>query len=354
MKRFILALFCVLCSTAALAQFKIDGVRLNPPEEDGIWVRPSADKPSMAVWGFKDGIRIGINPPGRPRGLIDIYAPYLGAGEMNIINYIAMEPIVATDHSRGLSELERSSLDGDQGKQFRSSDVPERPASWDRLHPARGTVAVEDGKQTLTVWIYCERFNNGADVYVRVRFIEDKPYEFELQAFASAESVALDKFILTATMGNKMRLRRLYAAGGVTKLSTDLWPDYREKWFTPYEYTYLKDMIRDRKGGAWVLAEPTESEEDYLKAEFEEGTSPGWKYKGKTATQYWYCPSPSEDLYTVVNGRYTYWAIFKKLPGGIAFENFELVEPFRQGAVYYFGIDPEKPSKIIKRISKIK
>ena len=55
-----------------------------------------------------------------------------------------------------------------------------------------------------------------------------------------------------------------------------------------------------------------------------------------------------------MNGRYTYWAIFKKLPGGIAFENFELVEPFRQGAVYYFGIDPEKPSKIIKRISKIK
>ena len=32
-------------------------------------------------------------------------------------------------------------------------------------------------------------------------------------------------------MGNKMRLRRLYAAGGVTKLSYDLWPDYRDKWF---------------------------------------------------------------------------------------------------------------------------
>ena len=75
MKRLVLALCCMLCSTAAFSQFRIDGVQLNPPEEDGIWVRPSADKPSMAVWGFKDGIRIGINPPGRPRGLIDIYAP---------------------------------------------------------------------------------------------------------------------------------------------------------------------------------------------------------------------------------------------------------------------------------------
>ena len=353
MRKLLLALCCILCSTAALAQFVIDGVRLEPPQKDGIWVRPAADKPSMAIWGFADGIRVGINPPGRPRGLLDIYCPYLGAGDMNIINYIAMEPIVAATGNRGLSELEKSSLDGDQGKQFRSSDVPQRPAQWDRLHPARGTVAVEDGKQTLTVWIYCEKFDNGADVYVRLRFIEDNPYQFELQAFATAESAPLDKFVLTATMGNKMRIRRLYTAGG-TKLSTDLWPDYKETWFTPYEYTYLKDMIRDRKGGAWVLAEPTESRKDYQNAEYEEGTSRGWDYKGIPATQYWYCPVPDERLYTVVNGRYTYWAIFKKLPGGIAFENFELVEPFRQGAVYYFGISPDKPSKIRKQISKIK
>ncbi len=56
----------------------------------------------------------------------------------------------------------------------------------------------------------------------------------------------------------------------------------------------------------------------------------------------------------VVNSRYTYWAIFKKIPGGVAFENFELVEPFRQGAVYYFAIDPAKPSKVIKRINRIR
>lgn len=353
MKRILLALCCIFCSTVAFSQYVIDGVRLEPPVKDGIWVRPADGVPSQARWGFADGIQVGINPPGLPRGLLDIYAPYLGDGDRSVINYIAMEPIVAATQNRGLSELERSSIDGGHGKVFISSDVPQRPAQRDILHPARGTVAVEDGKQTLTVWIYCERFDNGAEVYVRLRFIEGNPYQFELQAFASADSAPLDKFVLTATMGNKIRLRKLYTAGEV-KVSTDLWPDYKDKWFTAYDRTPLKDMIRDRKGGAWALAEPTETQNDYRNAEYEEGTSNGWKYKGIPATQYWYSPNPHPELQTVVNGRYTYWAIFKKLPGGIAFENYELVEPFRQGAIYYFGISPAKPAEIIRQIKKIK
>ena len=358
MRKHILVLCCILCSTALSAQFKIGDTVLEPPVQDGIWVRPSADAPSQAIWGFADGIRVGINPPGRPRGLMYILCPYLmdegnPRRKFDIINYIAMEPIDAPTHRRGYSELEHSALDDMQGKRFISSDTPQKPG-FDKLHPARGTVAVEDGKQTLTVWIFCEKFDNGADVYVRLRFIEGEPYRFELQSFASLESVPLEKFILTATMGNKMRLRRLYAGGGVTKLSTDLWPDYKDKWFTDYERTPLDKMIRDRKGGAWVLAEPTETEADYAAAQFEEGTSPGWKYNGRPATQYWYSPSPDPAMEAVVNSRYTYWAIFKKIPGGVAFENFELVEPFRQGAVYYFAVDPAKPSKVIKRINRIR
>lgn len=353
MNRLFTALCCILCSTVAFAQYEIDGVRLQPPAQDGIWVRPADGVPAQAIWGFADGIRVGINPPGRPRGLLDIFCPYLGDGERSIINYIAMEPIVAGTRNRGLSELEKSSIDGGQGKVFISSDVPQRPSQWDKLHPARGTVTVEDGKQTLTVWIYCERFDNGADVYVRLRFIEDNPYQFELQAFASTESAPLESFILTATMGNKMRLRKLYTANEV-KLSTEIWPDYKDKWFSPYDRTPLQGMIRDRKGGAWAFSEPSETRQDYINAQYEDGTSNGWKYKGKTATQYWYAPVPHPELQIVVNGRYTYWAIFKKLPGGIAFENYELVEPFRQGTIYYFGVSPEKPGKLIKQINKIK
>ena len=356
MKRFILFLCCILSGTVAFAQFEIDGQRLAPPEQEGIWVRPSADKPSQAIWGFADGIQVGINPPGLPRGLLYILCPYLmdednPRRKFDVINYIAMEPVDAATHRRGLSEMEHSALDNKQGKRFISSDTPQKP-EWDKLHPARGTVAVEDGKQTLTVWIFSEKFDNGADVYVRLRFMEDKPYQFELQTFASLESVPLDMFVLTATMGNKMRLRRLYVGEGVTKLATELWPDYTDKWFTPYDRTPLDKMIRDRKGGAWALAEPTET--DFSKAEYEEGTSNGWKYNGRPATQYWYSPLPGEKTEAIVNSRYTYWAIFKKIPGGVAFENFELQEPFRQGAVYYFGVDPEKPAKIIKRIKKIK
>ena len=356
MKRLLLALLCLtLFGTVASAQFVIDGQRLQPPVEDDIWVRPAADVPSMAVWGFKDGIRVGINPPGRPRGLLYMLCPYLKETAdrwFYIVNYVAMEPVDGITHRRGLSELEHSALDGVQGKRFVSSDTPQKPSVYDNLHPARGVVAVEDGKKTLTVWVFCEKFENGADVYVRLRFIEGKPYEFELQTFATEESSPLDQFVLSATMGNKMRLRELYAANGVMKVSTDIWPDYKEKWFTPYDITPLKDMIRDRKGGAWVLAHPTET--DYSNVEFEEGTSNGWKYNGIPATQYWYSPLPHPEMVVHVNGRYTYWAIFKKIPGGIAYENFELFEPFRQGAVYYFGIDPAKPKDIIKRINKIK
>ena len=125
------ALLCsILCCTAAFAQMVIDGVRLEPPRQDGIWVRPAQDTPSMAVWGFADGIRVGINPPGRPRGLLDIYAPYLGAGDMTIINYIAMEPIVASSQNRGYSELESSALDGVQGKHKKSP-------RWDYVRAGR-------------------------------------------------------------------------------------------------------------------------------------------------------------------------------------------------------------------------
>ena len=42
----------------------------------------------------------------------------------------------------------------------------------------------------------------------------------------------------------------------------------------------------------------------------------------------WFINSSDEG---VVNGRYTYWASKSPIPGGIAYENFELTEPFQSG-----------------------
>ena len=39
-------------------------------------------------------------------------------------------------------------------------------------------------------------------------------------------------------------------------------------------------------------------------------------------------------------------------PGGIAYENFEYTELFRNGQSYVFGITPETPEEFIKRVMK--
>lgn len=49
------------------------------------------------------------------------------------------------------------------------------------------------------------------------------------------------------------------------------------------------------------------------------------------------------DLRAVVNGRYMYWRSRQQVPGGIAFENFELRQRFREGQTFVFGITPRTP-----------
>lgn len=90
---------------------KIDPKTLAVPEKNGIWVQPAQNTKAQPIWGFADGIRIGIAPLDGPRGLIRIYTPYLGHDEFVVTNFIAFEPIDKAKSIRGLSELEWSELD---------------------------------------------------------------------------------------------------------------------------------------------------------------------------------------------------------------------------------------------------
>jgi hypothetical protein len=67
-------------------------------------------------------------------------------------------------------------------------------------------------------------------------------------------------------------------------------------------------------------------------------------------TQYWRKASTEvhNDLQCAVNGRYTYWLSRKPLPGGIAYENFELLEPFRDGQQFTFGVTRRSPGELLK------
>lgn len=326
----------------------IEPETLAAPVRNGVWIQPAQNTKAQPVWGFVDGIRIGIAPLGGPRGLIRIYTPYLKHDKLEVTNFIAFEPIDKEKNIRGLSELEWSKLDNVRGKRFWSSNTNEPLSFPDMYYPAHGIVSNENGVETLTVYIFCETFENGADVYVKVKFTAGKPYEFELTGYTTEKSNPLNRLILTATMGNKARLRTLHLANGTTKEAGQLWPDYKDSNFTDHDHTSASEMIKDKEGGVWFIASP--DEKDPTSAVYAPDTSPNWKYTGKKATQYWYCPNPSDGLEGVVNGRYTYWASKSPIPGGIAYENFELTEPFRSGQRYIFGITPITPEKLIKKI----
>ena len=98
-----------------------------------------------------------------------------------------------------------------------------------------------------------------------------------------------------------------------------------------------------REGRAWVAATPDEPDPE--RARYGPDVAPHWHYQGAVATQYWQtraCPG----LVVRVNGRQTYWASKAPIPGGVAYENFELEAPFEPGQEFCFGVTPDSPSKL--------
>ena len=220
------------------------------------------------------------------------------------------------------------------GKRFWSADQPDTAVQGP---PARGVVDTVAGEERLTVYVMMERFDNGADVYVRVRFDARRPREVALAAFVREASVPLSRLVLTATMGNYARLRRLRLRDRVVEPS-DLWPEHTGDGFTAHARFGLDELARDPGGAAVVTA--TSDEADPTAALYAAGTAEHWKYQGLRAVQGWRVDDPVPGLEAWVNGRYTYWASTAPIPGGVAYENVELVQPFAQGQECAFTVEP--------------
>lgn len=278
------------------------------------WLR-SASEPR---WGHADGLQIGLAPLPGPRGLIRVYAPYLGHGPERVVNFIAIEPTPVGATARGYSELEWSALDDAPGK---------------RIDGAAGVD--EDG--SLTVELSVERFDNGAHVWVRARFRAERPYEVAVAGFHHSDSVPLDRLTLSATMGNWARLRRLHLADR-TVTPAELWPGFGGDGFTAHARFGLASLRRDADGAAVVTA--TTDEVDPAAASHVDGTAEHWRYLGRTAVQGWRAVDPDPDLEVLVNGRACYWASAHPIPGGASFENFELGAAYRPGQEYAFSVEP--------------
>jgi len=338
-------------------------------EPSDIWVRPVEGVKSDPCWGFKNGIQVGLAPLGGPRGLLRVYATYTEQPQYKPYNFIAFEP-VNNSNLRGYSELEQSRLDIVEGLRFWSGNSPDDyVVRYKSQFPAAGKVVWEKKPGTdkelemLEVYVFCEPFSSlgghqFADtyrLYVKLSFSADRPYEFALTTCTMdkiRDRDYLKHFILSATMGNYARLRQLYLSDGRVKTASQIWPEYNGDGFTDRCVIDKNDLILDKKNRYWLIASP--DEEKPWEAEYAPGTTDNWIYRGQAyITQYWYSHErmAKSELFGQVNGRYCYWMSQSPIPGGIAFENVELVRGFGHGDTFYFGLYPGKPDELLRKIA---
>lgn len=300
------------------------------------WIRQGVNT-NLPVWGIPDGLLFALHPggfggtEGGPRGLIRIGYPTLTNGGCDLINFIAVEPVV--QGHRAFSELEPSSRDRRAGKLFEA------------ITPS-GILTTNQGVEQLEVRLAIERFENGAHVGLKLQQRNDAPGELRLVIETLPDSATMDCCILTATMGNKARTRLLWLRDGPVS-SLDQYRQFRGTDFAPHRVDGLARLPRLPDGDVRVCV--TTDEEVPSKAQ-PFGRPHFWDYRGRKVTQYWRKPAGTvlDDLHCAVNGRCTYYGTDQAIPGGVAFENFELRQRFREGDVFIFGLTSEEPRSTLR------
>jgi hypothetical protein len=147
--------------------------------------------------------------------------------------------------------------------------------------------------------------------------------------------------ILTATMGNFARLRRIWLRDRVVD-SGELYADYDDIHFAPATIFPLDTLCRTELGDIIVRAATDETDPASVRPF---ANRPAWRWPGGVYTQYWKKPAGKyrPDLRLRVNARKVYWASTQPIPGGISFENIELQERFYPGQEFIYGITEGSP-----------
>lgn len=309
------------------------------------WVRPTEGN-SKPVWGLQGGLQFAISPggftggDGGPRGLIRIGYPTLPGGRCDLINFIAIEPVVGK--KRGYSELERSGSDGKQGKWFWSGSPPDSKGAASPPH-AGVISSPAAGIEELTVTLKTEKFSNGAHVRLELSQRSDAPDELRLVVRAEDDSAPLTSCILTATMGNKARNRLLWLRNE-TVSSLQIFNNYDGPDFAPQKVFPLARLPRNAADDVLVAMTT-----DEVNPAATAGQPPGWAWRGRKVTQYWRKPAAgvNPSLRCAANARFMYWMSRNPIPGGLSYENFELVEDFKDGAEFIFGVTKTSPRKLL-------
>ena len=145
-------------------------------------------------------------------------------------------------------------------------------------------------------------------------------------------------------MGNKARTRLLWLKGEVVS-SRQLYPIYHDFGFAAERIFPLARLLHTAERD--VLVAVTNDEQNPA-AVFPFPGTHLWYYGGAKVTQYWRKPKGTfrGDLTAAVNARYVYWRSRQPVPGGIAYENFEMREPFSEGQCFVFGITRRTPAEL--------
>jgi hypothetical protein len=348
-----------LASPQAIAQSPAPAPPQSADAISSQWIQPNAPGDPL-IWGRRDGIVFGLPSPGGlrgPRGLIRVGVISPTTGKPELLNFVAVEPVVLGPGSRGsrmaFSELEPSRLDlGEHGKRL-WVDL----SSYDNSGIPAGTLQAFPGQrndpaiQRLSVQIDVERFSaNNAHVHLIASMDSDHPDELKLSVFADNDSPPIEELALTATMGNFERLRRLWLHRCVVD-SREVMGAYTGDAFDDPPNYPLRDMLRTGDGDAIVFA--TTNEEN--PSSFPGTPSGHWHYPLPTLTQYWRIEAHEiqPDLRVRVNGRRVYWASHDPVPGGIAYENFDVRQRYIPGQTFVFGITPKTPPQFTPTVPGI-
>jgi hypothetical protein len=333
----------ILCA-AALSFCFTGGARAQSSD----WVRAGLNT-NQPLWGIRGGLLWAVPPGGfrsasGPRGLIRVGYPIATNGGYELVNFIAVEPIV---HGlRGFSELEPSALDQTRGKRMWAvGETNLGPAAPQQtlLTPGR-LFQTSPGVEQLDVNVKVEPFENGARVRLVISQRSDAPDEIQFAVHADPGSAPLDYCILTATMGNLARTRLLWLKDEVPS-SLRLYPAHKGEGFAPHRIYPVDRLARTTAGD--VLVAVTTNEEDPASV-YPFPDRQLLHYGGSKVTQYWKKTRgrARDDMHVAVNARYTYWQTRQPIPGGVAFENFELRERFHEGQVFSFGITRKTPAQL--------
>lgn len=330
-----------------------------------LWIRPT-DAHSDAVWGIEEGIVVGLwpapievgkNHTGGPRGLLRM--GYQTQGRIYHLNYIAVEPVVNGEME--FSEISPSQVDGSWGKLMWAGEVKEPGPFYPRA-VTRGIISNPDPEhpevEELSFYVFMEKFLNGAHPFLKISIRSDAPEEVGLEIFNHKGSAPMDRCVLTATMGNYARLRKLHLKED-TIYSRELYKDYQDIHFIEKEEYPLTVMPEDTAGNLIAVMETDESFSTLASwpQSLEYFERQNWRYRPFFKTvQYWKKPSSQADpsLRIRVNGRAFYWGggssdrtSYIKIPGGPSFENFELRENYFPGQKFIYGISRKPVEELI-------